>query len=230
MTKSSMPSWRGRCPTPKSASAPISSWIRRTDSIPCARKSRTFWPQALRCRSGEPDSPHPAHTRLMREIVLDTETTGLDPLRGDRLVEVGCVELFNRMPTGQTFHRYIESRTGNVGGGFRGPRALDRVPRGQAVLPRGRRRFPGVHRRRAAGDPQRVVRHQLHQCRARPHQAAGHSARAAGRHAAARAAQASRACRTGSTISARAMRSTILTAPSMAPCSTPSFSPKSMST
>src|ERR1700740_3021522 len=43
----------------------------------------------------------------MREIVLDTETTGLDPLRGDRLVEVGCVELINRMPTGQTFHRYI---------------------------------------------------------------------------------------------------------------------------
>jgi DNA polymerase-3 subunit epsilon len=43
----------------------------------------------------------------MREIVLDTETTGLDPLRGDRLVEIGCVEMFNRMPTGQTFHRYI---------------------------------------------------------------------------------------------------------------------------
>src|SRR5665213_104275 len=43
----------------------------------------------------------------MREIVLDTETTGLDPLRGDRLVEIGCVEIFNRMPTGQTFHVYI---------------------------------------------------------------------------------------------------------------------------
>jgi DNA polymerase-3 subunit epsilon len=43
----------------------------------------------------------------MREIVLDTETTGLDPLRGDRLVEIGCVELVNRMPTGQTFHRYM---------------------------------------------------------------------------------------------------------------------------
>ena len=43
----------------------------------------------------------------MREIVLDTETTGLDPLRGDRLVEIGCVEIFNRMPTGQTFHRYF---------------------------------------------------------------------------------------------------------------------------
>src|ERR1700687_1075363 len=43
----------------------------------------------------------------MREIVLDTETTGLDPLRGDRLVEIGCVEMVNRMPTGQTFHRYL---------------------------------------------------------------------------------------------------------------------------
>ncbi|MBV9531193.1 MAG: DNA polymerase III subunit epsilon [Bradyrhizobium sp.] len=43
----------------------------------------------------------------MREIVLDTETTGLDPLRGDRVVEIGCIELFNRMPTGQTFHRHI---------------------------------------------------------------------------------------------------------------------------
>jgi DNA polymerase III subunit epsilon len=43
----------------------------------------------------------------MREIVLDTETTGLDPLRGDRLVEIGCVEIYNRMPTGQTFHIYF---------------------------------------------------------------------------------------------------------------------------
>src|ERR1700753_1947517 len=44
----------------------------------------------------------------MREIVLDTETTGLDPLRGDRLVEIGCVEIFNRMPTRQVFHRHIK--------------------------------------------------------------------------------------------------------------------------
>src|SRR5450756_3176217 len=43
----------------------------------------------------------------MREIVLDTEATGLDPLRGDRLVEIGCVEILNRMPTGQVFHRHI---------------------------------------------------------------------------------------------------------------------------
>src|ERR1700730_2048518 len=43
----------------------------------------------------------------MREIVVDTETTGLDPFDGHRLVEIGCVELVNRIPSGQTFHRYV---------------------------------------------------------------------------------------------------------------------------
>jgi DNA polymerase III subunit epsilon len=43
----------------------------------------------------------------VREIVLDTETTGLDPDAGDRIVEIGAVELLNQMPTGRTFHRYI---------------------------------------------------------------------------------------------------------------------------
>jgi len=43
----------------------------------------------------------------MREIVLDTETTGFDPLSGHRLVEIGCVELVNHLPTGEVFHRYI---------------------------------------------------------------------------------------------------------------------------
>jgi DNA polymerase-3 subunit epsilon len=43
----------------------------------------------------------------MREIVLDTETTGLDPFQGHRVVEIGCVELLNRIPTGITFHRYL---------------------------------------------------------------------------------------------------------------------------
>ena len=43
----------------------------------------------------------------MREIVFDTETTGLSFSGGDRLVEIGCVELFNRCETGKTFHRYI---------------------------------------------------------------------------------------------------------------------------
>jgi DNA polymerase-3 subunit epsilon len=43
----------------------------------------------------------------MREIVFDTETTGLNPLTGDRMVEIGCVELFNRIETGRTFHAYF---------------------------------------------------------------------------------------------------------------------------
>ena len=43
----------------------------------------------------------------MREIVLDTETTGLDPGQGHRLVELGCIELLNRIPTGATFHVYL---------------------------------------------------------------------------------------------------------------------------
>ena len=43
----------------------------------------------------------------MREIVLDTETTGLSPDNGDRIVEIGCVELHNLVPTGATYHQYI---------------------------------------------------------------------------------------------------------------------------
>jgi len=43
----------------------------------------------------------------MREIVFDTETTGFDPLTGHRVVEIGCVELINHLPTGQSFHTYL---------------------------------------------------------------------------------------------------------------------------
>jgi DNA polymerase-3 subunit epsilon len=43
----------------------------------------------------------------MREIVLDTETTGFEPAEGHRIVEIGAVELVNHMPTGRTFHQYI---------------------------------------------------------------------------------------------------------------------------
>jgi DNA polymerase-3 subunit epsilon len=43
----------------------------------------------------------------MREIVFDTETTGLSPTSGDRMVEIGCVEMFNRVETGRTFHSYF---------------------------------------------------------------------------------------------------------------------------
>ena len=43
----------------------------------------------------------------MREIILDTETTGLDPKEGHRIVEIGCVELVNSIPTGRTWHCYL---------------------------------------------------------------------------------------------------------------------------
>ena len=44
---------------------------------------------------------------MLREIVLDTETTGLDAANGDRLIEVGCIEIVNRIPTGREYHRYL---------------------------------------------------------------------------------------------------------------------------
>ncbi|HKX78588.1 MAG TPA: DNA polymerase III subunit epsilon [Novosphingobium sp.] len=43
----------------------------------------------------------------MREIIFDTETTGLDPRNGDRMVEIGCIEVMNRVPSGKTFHAYF---------------------------------------------------------------------------------------------------------------------------
>jgi DNA polymerase-3 subunit epsilon len=47
----------------------------------------------------------------MREIVLDTETTGLDPMAGHRIIEIGALELVNHVPTGQTFHKYLNPDT-----------------------------------------------------------------------------------------------------------------------
>lgn len=54
----------------------------------------------------------------MREIVLDTETTGLDPESGDRIVEVGCVELINHVPSGATLHRYVNPERDMPEGAF----------------------------------------------------------------------------------------------------------------
>ncbi|MGV6871462.1 DNA polymerase III subunit epsilon [Pseudochelatococcus sp. B33] len=54
-----------------------------------------------------------------REIVFDTETTGVDPATGDRVVEIGCVELINTVPTGRTFHAYINPQRPMSDGAFR---------------------------------------------------------------------------------------------------------------
>ena len=54
----------------------------------------------------------------MREIVLDTETTGLNPQEGHRLVEIGCVELINHIPTGKTFQTYVNPERDIPSGAF----------------------------------------------------------------------------------------------------------------
>lgn len=54
----------------------------------------------------------------MREIVLDTETTGFEPADGDRIVEIGAIELYNHMPTGRTYHQYINPMRSMPAGAF----------------------------------------------------------------------------------------------------------------
>jgi DNA polymerase-3 subunit epsilon len=55
----------------------------------------------------------------LREVVLDTETTGVEALKGDRIVEIGCVELINHCPTGRTFHVYINPERDMPEGAFK---------------------------------------------------------------------------------------------------------------
>ncbi len=56
---------------------------------------------------------------MLREIVLDTETTGTDAAQGDRVIEIGCVELLNHIPTGRTYHAYINPQRPVSEGAFR---------------------------------------------------------------------------------------------------------------
>jgi DNA polymerase III subunit epsilon len=55
---------------------------------------------------------------MLREIVLDTETTGTDHAKGDRVIEIGCVELLNHIPTGKTYHVYINPQCPVSAGAF----------------------------------------------------------------------------------------------------------------
>lgn len=56
---------------------------------------------------------------MIREIVLDTETTGMNPTTGDRIVEIGCIELLNHVPTGESFHAYMNPQIPMPEGAFR---------------------------------------------------------------------------------------------------------------
>jgi DNA polymerase III epsilon subunit-like protein len=125
----------------------------------------------------------------MREIVLDTETTGLDPFQGHRLVEIGCIELLNRIPTGQTFHRYLNPERDMPEEAFAVHGLTDGFLKDKPLFAEVADELVAF-RSPAASIP---------------------------------------AAPTGSTICARAMRSTIPVAPSMAHCSMPSCWRKSMS-
>ena len=165
----------------------------------------------------------------MREIVLDTETTGLDPYQGHRLVEIGCVELFNRFPTGQTFHRYINPERDM-------PTEAFAVHGLSAEFLRDKPCFAEVAEDflRFIGDAPLVIHNATFDhgfLNAELERCGGVliRARAAGRHADAGAAQASRGAEPARR-SVRALRHRQLdTPPSTARCSTPSFSPRSIS-
>ena len=80
----------------------------------------------------------------MRQIVLDTETTGLEPELDHRIIEIGCVELVNRRTTGRTFHRYLNPERDIDEGALGGTRHLARGTRRPAALRRGRRGAAGL--------------------------------------------------------------------------------------
>ena len=221
----SMRCWRGRCRMPRSA--PRAHFVVDSSRSLRFRPRTGSWHSARRrvaCRGGESDK----QTR-MREIVFDTETTGLDPYQGDRLVEIGCVELVNGFPTGNSFHRYLNPERDMPDGGVQGARPVGRVPQGQAAVRRHLRGVSRLHRRRAADRAQCDVRSRLHQCRARALQEGGAAARPPGRYADAGAAalsgRAEQARRSVRALLDRQSRA----APSTARCSTPSCWPRSMS-
>ena len=87
----------------------------------------------------------------MREIVFDTETTGLDPVQGHRLVEIGCVELLNRFPTGKTFHCYLNPERDMPVEAFNVHGLAIEFLKDHPLFATIGRRIPGLCRRRAAG-------------------------------------------------------------------------------
>ena len=103
---------------------------------------------------------------MLREIVIDTETTGLDAANGDRLIEIGCIEIVNRIPTGREFHRYLNPERDVHPDAVAVHGLTTEFLQGQAAVQGRRRRVPGLHRRCPAGGPQRRLRPGLHQCRA----------------------------------------------------------------
>ena len=103
----------------------------------------------------------------MREIVLDTETTGFDPEQGDRIVEIGAVELWNHVATGRTYHQYINPERSMPDEAFQVHGLGDEFLRDKPKFAQIADDFLDFRRRRQDGDPQRRLRHEIPQCRTR---------------------------------------------------------------
>ena len=98
---------------------------------------------------------------MLREIVLDTETTGLDPDQGHRIVEVAALELVNHLPTGRTFHSYVNPQRDMPEEAFRVHGLSAAVPARLSRVRRGGRPAAGVPGRQPADHPQRRLRRPL---------------------------------------------------------------------
>ena len=195
--------------------------------------------ESLKNRTGEKfglwrrlyeDAPGPiSGGPRMREFVMDTETTGLDPQSGDRLVEIACVELSNYIPTGRVWHQYINPRARHAARGFPRPRPVDRIPsRTSRYSPKSQISFlefvdGGKLVFHNASFDMGFINAELTRIEAgRRSRLTVSSTRWRWRGASTRRA------RTASTRSASATTSTTRHAPSMARCSTPSCSPRSI--
>ena len=219
--------------TPKSGDGRISLWTpaaaspRREAQVRDYPVVRSRGGRAAACRRRGAE----ARPGELREIVLDTETTGTGSGDGDRIVEIGGVELLNRIPTGRSFHRYLNPERAMSPGRLRRARPdaiafLADKPLFAAIA----EEFLDFIGDAPAGDPQRRPSTSASSTRSSP--APGTPIlleRARRRHPGAGAPQASRRARTASMRCAPATASTIRGAPSTARCSTPRSWPRSIS-
>src|SRR5262249_41852910 len=97
-------SWRARRRMQRSNAGRISSFRRASTGVrACGRlPARSHWRGG-----GDGAGAKQEGDAILREIVLDTETTGLDPLAGHRIVEIACLELFDHIPTGRSYQCYV---------------------------------------------------------------------------------------------------------------------------
>ena len=235
----------GRCRVPSSFGYGvlrfIAEYFREPDSFLGLRAGHEHGPVAVRaddrgrrcwCGCG-PAGQQAGHNRpRMRQIFLDTETTGLSAEGGDRIIEIGCVEMVNRRLTGNNRHFYLNPRAPQPRRRGASPRPDRRVPGRQAAVRGRRRRAAGLPGRRRGHHPQRAPSTSASSTTSwsacgRPRH--GRAGGADHRQPADGARDVPRQVRTRSTRCASGWRSTTPTARCTARCSTPACWPRSTS-